>query len=253
MTDTVLTEAADGILVITLNRPEAKNAINNALAEGLAAALDRLDDDSELRAGILTGAGDTFCSGMDLKAFLKGESPVIPGRGLAGLTQAPPAKPLIAAVEGYALAGGMELALCCDLIIANEAAKFGIPEVKRGLVAGAGGLIRMPRQIPSRLAMQYALTGDSIDARRAYEIGLINEVTSGPALVAAKGMALRICKNGPLAVRISKEIVQRQANWSAEDMWDRQAELIEPIVTSHDAREGAAAFAEKRDPVWTGE
>jgi enoyl-CoA hydratase len=250
--DTVLTEVEDGVLVITLNRPEAKNAVNKALAEGVAAALERLDSDDDLRVGIITGAGGTFCSGMDLKGFLKGESPVVEGRGFAGLTMRPPEKPLIAAVEGYALAGGMEVALSCDLIVANQDAKFGIPEVKRGLVAGAGGLIRMPRQIPSRLAMEYALTGDFIDAARAFDIGLINRVTEGAALDAAKELAGRINENGPLAVRISKQIVQQQAEWSADDMWDEQTELMKPVFTSKDAREGAAAFAEKRKPEWTG-
>jgi enoyl-CoA hydratase/carnithine racemase len=250
--DTVLTDVEDGMLVITLNRPEAKNAVNKALAEGVAAALERLDSDDDLRVGIITGAGGTFCSGMDLKGFLKGESPVVEGRGFAGLTLRPPEKPLIAAVEGYALAGGMEVALSCDLIVANQDAKFGIPEVKRGLVAGAGGLIRMPRQIPSRLAMEYALTGDFIDAARAFDIGLINRVTEGAALDAAKELAGRINENGPLAVRISKQIVQQQAEWSADDMWDEQTELMKPVFTSKDAREGAAAFAEKRKPEWTG-
>jgi enoyl-CoA hydratase/carnithine racemase len=250
--DTVLTDVEDGVLVITLNRPEAKNAVNKALAEGVAAALERLDSDDDLRVGIITGAGGTFCSGMDLKGFLKGESPVVEGRGFAGLTMRPPEKPLIAAVEGYALAGGMEVALSCDLIVANQDAKFGIPEVKRGLVAGAGGLIRMPRQIPSRLAMEYALTGDFIDAARAFDIGLINRVTEGAALDAAKVLAGRINENGPLAVRISKQIVQQQAEWSADDMWDEQTELMKPVFTSKDAREGAAAFAEKRKPEWTG-
>ncbi len=252
MNDTVLTDVEDGVLVITLNRPEAKNAVNKALAEGVAAALERLDSDDDLRVGIITGAGGTFCSGMDLKGFLKGESPVVEGRGFAGLTMRPPEKPLIAAVEGYALAGGMEVALSCDLIVANQDAKFGIPEVKRGLVAGAGGLIRMPRQIPSRLAMEYALTGDFIDAARAFDIGLINRVTEGAALDAAKELAGRINENGPLAVRISKQIVQQQAEWSADDMWDEQTELMKPVFTSKDAREGAAAFAEKRKPEWTG-
>lgn len=252
MNDTVLTDVEDGVLVITLNRPEAKNAVNKALAEGVAAALERLDSDDDLRVGIITGAGGTFCSGMDLKGFLKGESPVVEGRGFAGLTLRPPEKPLIAAVEGYALAGGMEVALSCDLIVANQDAKFGIPEVKRGLVAGAGGLIRMPRQIPSRLAMEYALTGDFIDAARAFDIGLINRVTEGAALDAAKELAGRINENGPLAVRISKQIVQQQAEWSADNMWDEQTELMKPVFTSKDAREGAAAFAEKRKPEWTG-
>ncbi len=189
---------------------------------------------------------------MDLKGFLKGETPFIEGRGFAGLTLKPPTKPLIAAVDGYALAGGMEVALSCDLIVANRDAKFGIPEVKRGLIAGAGGLIRMPRQIPHRLAMQYALTGEFITAERAYEIGLINEITDGPALEAAKALATQINENGPLAVQVTKQIVAGQGEWSAANMWDEQEKLMRPVFGSEDAREGAAAFAEKRKPQWKG-
>jgi enoyl-CoA hydratase len=181
MSNEVLTETRDGVLIITLNRPDAKNAANKALSEGVAAALDRLDGEDDLRVGIITGAGGTFCSGMDLKAFLTGELPFVAGRGFAGLTEAPPKKPLIAAVNGYALAGGFEIMLACDLVVANEDAKFGIPEAKRGLAAAAGGLVRLPRQIPPRLAMELALTGDFITAGRAYEMGLINRVTEGDA------------------------------------------------------------------------
>lgn len=252
MSDEVLTQVEDGILIITFNRPEARNAVNRALAEGVAEALDRLDSEDELRVGIITGAGGTFCSGMDLKGFLKGELPSVKGRGFAGLTEKLPQKPLIAAVDGYALAGGMEVALSCDLIVANSGAKFGIPEVKRGLVAGAGGLIRLPRQIAPRLAMEYALTGEFIDAARAYEIGLVNRVTDGAALDAAKELAAKINENGPLAVKVTKQIMLEQEGWSHEDMWAEQGKLMGPIFTSSDAREGAAAFAEKRKPNWTG-
>ena len=175
MAEEVLVDVTDGILTVTLNRPKARNAANKALAEGVAAAMDRLDSDDSIRVAILTGAGGTFCSGMDLKAFVTGETPNVEGRGFAGLTEATPRKPLIAAVEGYALAGGLELAISCDLIVAADDAKFGIPEVKRGLAAAAGGLIKLPRQIPKRLAMELALTGDFIGAQRAYDIGLINE------------------------------------------------------------------------------
>ena len=252
MVDAVLTDISDGIIVITINRPDAKNAVNKAVAEGVAAALEQLDSDENLRVGIITGAGGTFCSGMDLKGFLKGESPVVKDRGFAGLTTAPPEKPLIAAVAGYALAGGMEVALACDLIVASSDAKFGIPEVKRGLVAGAGGLIRMPRQIPPRLAMQYSLTGEFISAQRAYDIGLINLVAEGDALDAAMELARQINENGPLAVKVSKQIVASQAEWSKDEMWDEQQKLMAPIFGSEDAREGAAAFAEKRKPEWKG-
>ena len=248
----VLTEVRDNILIVTLNRPEARNAANRALAEGVAAAMDQLDNDSSLRVGIITGAGGTFCSGMDLKAFLTGELPVVKGRGFAGITEAPPKKPLIAAVNGYALAGGFELALACDLIVANNDAKFGIPEVKRGLAAAAGGLVRLPRQINYRLAMELALTGDFISAQRAYDIGLINQVVDGDALDAALALATKICANGPLAVAVSKQVVKQQEDWSSDELYARQNEIAGIVFTSNDAREGAAAFAQKRAPNWTG-
>lgn len=248
----VLTEARGPVLIITLNRPEAKNAANKALAEGVAAALDRLDGESQFTVGIITGAGGTFCSGMDLKGFLKGETPSIPGRGFAGLTQKPPKKPLIAAVDGFALAGGMELALACDMIVANKNAKFGIPEVKRGLAAAAGGLIRLPRQMPPRVAMEYALTGDFMPATRAHELGLINRLTDGPALDGALELAAQIGANGPLAVQASKQVVAESRAWSEDEMWAKQQAIVGAVFTSEDAREGAAAFAEKRAPNWKG-
>ena len=248
MTDAVLTEVRGNVLIVTLNRPEAKNAANKALAEGVAAAMDRLDSDNDLRVGIITGAGGTFCSGMDLKGFLAGERPHIPGRGFAGLTEAPPRKPLIAAVDGYALAGGFEIALACDMIVANVDSKFGIPEVKRGLAAAAGGLVRLPRQIPQRLAMELALTGDFISAARAYEMGLINRIVPGVALDGALELAQAISANGPLAVAASKQVIREQQDWSQADQWAKQYELTAAVFTSNDAREGAAAFAQKRMP-----
>mgnify|MGYP000961092050 CR=1 FL=1 len=252
MSDPVLTEVRGNVLIVTLNRPEAKNAANKALAEGVAAAMDRLDSDNDLRVGIITGAGGTFCSGMDLKGFLAGETPQIPGKGFAGLTEAPPAKPLIAAVDGYALAGGFEIALACDLIVANKDSKFGIPEVKRGLAAAAGGLMRLPSQIPPRIAMELALTGDFITAQRAYELGFINQITEGPALEGARVLAARIAGNGPLAVMASKRVIRESHEWTEAEMWDRQRAYIGPVFASSDAREGAAAFAEKRAPNWQG-
>ena len=248
----VLTEVRGNVLIVTLNRPEAKNAANKALAEGVAAAMDKLDSDDSLFVGIITGAGGTFCSGMDLKGFLRGETPVIAGRGFAGLTEAPPKKPLIAAIDGYALAGGMEIALSCDLIVANKDAKFGIPEVKRGLAAGAGGLIRLPRQVPYRVAMELALTGDFYGAEQAKEWGLVNRITDGVALDAALQLAETIAANGPLAVKASKEIVADSRLWSDEEMWKKQGQAIGHVFVSEDAREGAAAFAEKRKPNWKG-
>lgn len=253
MADEVLTSAEDGVLVVTLNRPEAKNAANRALAEGVAAAMDELDGNDELRVAILTGAGGTFCSGMDLKAFVSGETPVVKGRGFAGLTEQGPRKPLIAAVEGYALAGGLELAISCDMIVAADNAMFGIPEAKRGLAAAAGGLVKLPRQIPSRVAMELALTGDFITAQRAYELGLINHVVpAGTALEAAKELAAKIAANGPLAVAASKQVILEQADWAQGDMFKKQNDIVNPVFTSEDAIEGATAFAEKRAPNWKG-
>ncbi|MDG5746953.1 crotonase/enoyl-CoA hydratase family protein [Qipengyuania sp. XHP0207] len=252
MSEEVLTQVEDGILIVTINRPDAKNAMTKAAAEGVAAAMDRLDSEDDLRVGILTGAGGTFCSGMDLKGFLRGESPVVEGRGFGGVVQAPPAKPLIAAVDGYALAGGLELMIACDLVVANSGAKFGIPEVKRGLVAAAGGVMMLPDQIPERIAMELALTGDFIDAARAYELGLINRVTDGSALEGAKELAASIVANGPLAVKVSKQIIRESRAWPMDERYTRQTQLIAPVFVSEDAREGAAAFAEKRKPDWKG-
>jgi enoyl-CoA hydratase len=249
----VLTETRDGVLIITLNRPEAKNAANRALAEGVAAAIDELESNDALRVAILTGAGGTFCSGMDLKAFVTGEMPTVKGRGFAGLTEYRASKPIVAAVEGYALAGGFELAISCDLVVAASDAKFGIPEVKRGLAAAAGGLVKLPKQIPPRIAMELALTGDFIGAERAYELGLINRVAnSGAALDGALELAQKISANGPLAIAASLKVVASAQDWSSDEMYARQQEIVGPVFSSEDAIEGATAFAEKRAPVWKG-
>jgi enoyl-CoA hydratase len=248
----VLTETRDGVLIVTLNRPEAKNAATKLLSELVAAAMDTLDGDDSLRVGIITGAGGTFCSGMDLKGFLRGETPFVAGRGFAGLTEAPPKKPLIAAVNGYALAGGFEIMLACDLVVANRDAKFGIPEAKRGLAAAAGGLVRLPRQINPRLAMELALTGEFVSATRAYEMGLINRVTDGDALDGALELAAAITANGPLAVARSKQVIVESREWSEAEMWKKQGETLGNLFMTEDAREGAAAFAEKRKPDWKG-
>lgn len=248
----VLTQVEDGVLIVTMNRPEAKNAMNKAQAEGIAAAMDRLEADGDLRCAILTGANGTFCSGMDLKGFLRGERPSIEGRGFGGLTEWTPSKPVIAAVDGYALAGGLELAISCDLIVASSGSKFGIPESKRGLAAAAGGLIKLPRQIPPRIAMELALTGDFIDAQRAYDLGLVNRVVEGPAIEGAKELARAIAANGPLALIASKAVIRQSHTWSDEEMWTKQGALVMPVFASEDAREGAAAFAEKRKPNWKG-
>jgi len=248
----VLVEQRDRILVITINRPKARNAVNAAVSRGLADAMDRLDEDPGLSVGVLTGAGGSFCAGMDLKAFARGERVDIEGRGL-GFTQRPPAKPLIAAVEGFALAGGTEVALATDLIVAAKDSAFGIPEVKRGLVAGGGGLLRLPERIPYAVAMELALTGDNLPAERAHELGLVNVLAEpGGALDAAIALAEKITANGPLAVAATKRIIVESRNWSAEDQWNNQIQILAPVFMSNDAKEGAIAFAEKRAPKWTG-
>ena len=253
MSDEVQVEHADGVAVITLNRPKAKNAVNNAVSVGVAAALDELDERDDLTVGIITGAGGTFCAGMDLKAFVAGENPTDERRGFGGITMLPPRKPVIAAVEGWALAGGCEIALACDLIVAAEDAKFGIPEVKRGLVAAAGGLVRLPRRIPPAVAMQLALTGDPLPAADAHRLGLVNTLTPpGGALEAAKALAAKIAANGPLAIAATKQIIVQSQEWSDAELWQKQAGLVGPVLRSEDAREGARAFAEKRTPVWKG-
>jgi enoyl-CoA hydratase len=249
----VLTQTQDGVLIITINRPEAKNAVNRAVAEGIAAAMEQLDSDQALNAGIITGAGGTFCSGMDLKAFLKGELPSIKGKGFAGFVEAPPKKPLIGAVDGYALAGGMEIATACDLLVANSKAQFGIPEVKRSLVAAGGGLLSLPSIMGKRMAMELALTGDFISAQRAYEVGFVNRITDGPAIDAALELASSVAANGPLALIATKRILNERPDWSSSEMWGKQSEICDPVFASKDAREGPLAFAEKRKPNWSGE
>ncbi|HEX4805620.1 MAG TPA: crotonase/enoyl-CoA hydratase family protein [Conexibacter sp.] len=249
----VLSEERDGVLLVTLNRPEQRNAVDRAVAEGVAAALDRLDADDALRVGVLTGAGKGFCAGMDLKAFVAGEPVSVEGRGFAGIVRQPPRKPLIAAVEGFAVAGGFEVALACDLIVAARGARFGIPEVKRGLVAAGGALLRLPRRIPYHLAMELALTGDPIDAERAYAVGLVSRlVEPGETVGAALELAAAIAANGPLALAASKRILVEAPSWPADRTWERQAEISDPVRTSADAREGSLAFAEKRPPRWQG-
>jgi enoyl-CoA hydratase len=249
----VLTERRGDVLVVTLNRPEARNAVNGALAQGVADATDELDGDEALRVGVLTGAGKGFSAGMDLKAFVAGERPYVEDRGFAGITQRGARKPVIAAIEGFAVAGGLEIALSCDLIVAARGARLGIPEVKRSLVAAAGALFRLPRRIPYHLAMELALTGDPIDAERAHELGLVNRLAEpGGALDAALELAAQIVKNGPLALIASKEIVQNALDWTEEQAWEKQGAIAGPVMVSEDAREGAIAFAEKRDPVWKG-
>jgi enoyl-CoA hydratase len=254
MSEEVLTEASDGVAVITINRPQARNAVNGAVARGIAAALDEFDANPDVRVLILTGAGGTFSAGMDLKGFLAGDSPAFGDRGFGGIVERPPAKPIIAAVEGYALAGGFELTLSCDLVVASEEAKFGLPEVRRGLVAGAGGLLRLPKRIPYHLAMEIALSGEHFPAARLHQAGLVNQlVPAGQALSAAKELAARLALGGPLALIATKRVIVESADWPAAEAFGRQGEIITPVFTSADAREGALAFAEKRPPVWRAE
>ena len=253
MSEELLVSVEDGIMTMTMNRPQAKNAMNKSMSHAIAEAVDRFEADAEIRVAILTGAGGSFCSGMDLKGFLAGETPVVPGRGFGGLSQYVPAKPLIAATEGYALAGGFELVLSCDMVVASRATKFGLPEVKRSLVAGAGGVFRLPQQIPERIAMEMVMTGDHYSAERMYECGLVNALTDeGKALDGAKELAARIAINGPLATAASKKIMKEYKTWPHDEIWQRQQEIMNPVFSSDDAREGATAFAEKRAPVWKG-
>jgi enoyl-CoA hydratase len=249
----VLTQRRERILLITINRPDQRNAINAAVAQGIGDALDELDDDPDLTIGVLTGAGKGFSAGMDLKAFVAGERPYVGERGFAGITRRAARKPLIAAIEGFAVAGGLEVALSCDLIVASRGARLGIPEVKRSLVAAGGGLLRLPRVLPRNVAMELALTGDPIDAERGYELGMVNRLTEpGQALPAAIELAESIAANGPLALAATKQIMSESVDWPDSEFFARQEKITDPVRNSVDAREGAVAFAEKRPPVWKG-
>ncbi len=256
MTDTspVLTEVVgDGILVVTLNRPDARNAINTEVSALIAAALDRLDDESELRVGVIAGNGPAFCAGMDLKAFARGEEMVFGPRGFAGIVKQPATKPLIAVVDGPAMGGGFEVVLACDLIVASERARFGLPEVKRGLTASGGGLFRLPHRIPYHQAMELILSGEPIEPARALELGLINRLTpAGEALPAALELAAVVAANAPLAAAASKRVVRESVDWPVHEVFDRQEPIVDPVRKSADAAEGAKAFGEKRTPRWVG-
>jgi enoyl-CoA hydratase len=257
MTETaqvLLYEKREHVLVLTLNRPQAKNAFNAELSNALSDALDRYEEDAELRVAVLTGAGGSFSAGMDLKALLKGEKSFTKKRGGFGIMTTPPSKPIIAAIEGYAVAGGLELALCCDLIVATSASKLGLPEVKRGLVAVGGGLFRLPKRIPYHVVMELALTGETLPAERFLQLGLVNKVVpEGEALSAALELAQRISQNGPLAIAATKQILAKAYEWKEEDAWREQRTLANRALTSKDAIEGSRAFAEKRPPVFRGE
>jgi enoyl-CoA hydratase len=250
--EVVLSKRVGRVLVIRLNRPEVRNAINRRLAENLAAELDVLDSDPDLSVGVLTGSGAAFCTGMDLKAFTAGERVEIQGRGLAGLTRGARSTPLVAAVEGYAVAGGFELALACDLVVAGQGCRFGLPEVQRGLIAGSGGLLRLAQRLPAAVAADLALSGRLVDAAYAERWGLVNEVVpDGTALDRALEIAEAICQGSPEALRATKTLLDTSVRLGEEAAWQLQDDLLARAFSSPDAAEGAAAFAEKRSPRWT--
>jgi len=245
----VLTERRGRVMVITLNRPEAMNAINGALSEGLRSAVQELDSDSGLTAGVVTGAGKGFCSGMDLKAFSRGED-IGP---MLEFVQNGAAKPLVGAIEGFALAGGLELALSCDLLVAARGAKLGIPEVGVGLFAAGAGLFRLPGRVGYGTAMEMAITGDPITAEEAADHGLVSRLTEpGGALGEALALAERIARNAPLAVAASKQLIRATQGATEEELWKMQRPHMATVWKSDDAKEGPRAFAEKRPPEWTG-
>lgn len=253
MANEVLRERRGHVELLTINRPEARNAINLATATALSEALDAAESDDDVWVVVLTGAGDkAFSAGMDLKAFAAGEVPITE-KGFGGLTNRDFAKPLIAAANGSALAGGFEMMISCDMVIAADHAKFGIPEASRGLVAGAGGLVRLPKRVPLTIALEMALTAEPIDAPRAYELGLVNRVVPGDQVLdAAIALAERIAKNAPLAVRTSKRVMKQSAELPEEAAWLVSNDAFSMIGRSGDALEGAVAFAEKRSPLWQG-
>jgi enoyl-CoA hydratase/carnithine racemase len=256
MADEVLRERRGHVEILTINRPDARNAINGPVSKAMSVAMDELAADDECWVVVITGAGEkAFCAGMDLKAFSSGEGGDIIGAsgGFAGLTQRDFAKPIIAAVNGSALAGGFEIMLSCDLVVAVEHATFGIPEAKRGLIAAAGGLVRMPKRLPVAIALEMAMTGDPIDAARALALGLVNQVVPADQLLdAALALADRIAANAPLAVRYSKSVMKRSAEVPESEGWAINAEAVGVVFTSADAMEGPVAFAEKRPPNWQG-
>lgn len=246
----VLVERQGRVMIIRLNRPEAMNAINGALSHGLLNAVQELDADDTLTAGVITGNGRGFCSGMDLKAFARGED-IGP---LTTFIRSGASKPLIAAIEGFALAGGCEIALTCDLLVASKGAKIGIREVKVGLFAAAGGVFRLPARVGYTRAMEMAVTGEPITAEVAMASGMLSELTeAGGALDAAIRWAERIAENAPLAVAASKALVRAAAQgYDEETLWKMQEPLSKKVFSSNDAKEGPVAFAEKRAPNWTG-
>ncbi|HEY1444316.1 MAG TPA: crotonase/enoyl-CoA hydratase family protein [Acidimicrobiales bacterium] len=256
MADEVLRERRGNVEILTINRPEARNAINGAVSRAMSSTMDELAGDTGCWVVVITGSGDkAFSAGMDLKAFSSGEGGDIIGAsgGFGGITQRDFAKPIIAAVNGSALAGGFEIMLSCDLVVAADHATFGIPEAKRGLIAGAGGLIRMPKRLPMAIALELAMTGDPIDAERALALGLVNKVVPSATLMdEAVALAERIAANAPLAVRYSKKVMKQAADLPEADGWKINAEAVGVVFSSADAMEGPVAFAEKRPPKWQG-
>jgi enoyl-CoA hydratase len=253
MSAELIYECTDGIATFTINRPEARNAISLSLAREISKAMDSFESDPAARVGILTGTRQFFSAGMDLKGFARGELPIVEGKGFAGFIERPPSKPLIAAVEGFALAGGFEMALACDLIVASESATFGLPEVTRGIVASAGGLLKLPRQIPHHIAMELILTGSHWPAKEAFRYGLVNRLTpDGSALEIATELAAVIASSAPLALAASKSVVAQSVDWLSTEAYQRQFALIDPVRKSADALEGSKAFIEKRPARWTG-
>jgi len=249
MDDVILTHQQDRILLITLNRPAAMNSINGELAHQLAAAATRLDDDPGLTVGVLAGAGAGFSAGMDLKAFAKGEDI----RPLVSFLRKGTKKPLIAAVEGFALGGGLELALGCDLIVAATGAKLGLPEVGVGLFAASGGVLRLPGRVGYSKAMEMAITGDPLTAAEAAELGLVARLAEpGGAVDEAMRLAARVARNAPLAVAASKQLIRATKGLTESEFWANQKPHYTTVFASNDAKEGPRAFAEKRTPKWTG-
>jgi enoyl-CoA hydratase len=241
--------------VVTINRPEARNAVNGAVAQGIEEAIDKIEADDDTWVGILTGVPPVFCAGADLKEINSGNAAALATArgGFGGVVQRERTKPLIAAVDGPALAGGTEIVLSCDLVVASNTATFGIPEVKRSLVAAAGGLFRLGRKIPLNLAMELALTGDPISAEVAHHHGLVNRLCEpGEALDVATALAEQICANAPVAVRESRRVVIEATNAADEVGWKMSAEGMGKAMQSEDFSEGLMAFIEKRPPQWKG-
>jgi enoyl-CoA hydratase len=253
MSERILTERRGNVFVITINRPEAKNAFDGESAAALEAAADTLDAEDSLFIGVVTGAGGTFSAGADLKAAARGERGATSKRGGFGFFAKPPRKPVIAAVEGYAVGGGFELALSCDLIVAAKTAKFGLPEVRHNVVALGGGLFRLPKRIPYHVAMELALSGEFRDAEYFQKLGVVNRVAEhGKALDDAVGWANALLVNGPTALAASKEIIFHSSEWSDEEAWREQMKYAARALNAEDRTEGLKAFAEKRKPVWKG-